>query len=58
MEIVQHASDAGVSLEELADQLGDKDMRMVTQRYRHKVRPTVGSGSADIMDRLLAETNP
>ena len=52
------AVDAGVPLDQVSDMLGHKDMRMVTQTYRHKVRPTVGAGSAAIMDQLLAETNP
>jgi hypothetical protein len=33
-------------------------MRMVTQTYRHKVRPTVGADSVAINDQLLAEANP
>jgi hypothetical protein len=31
---------------------------VATQTYRHRVRPTVGAGSAAILDQLLTETNP
>lgn len=48
------AVDAGIPLDQVSDQLGHKDMRMVTQTYRHKVRPTVGAGSAAIVDRLFS----
>ena len=37
-------SDAGVSLEDVADQLGHKDTRMASLHYRHRVRPTVSAG--------------
>ena len=47
------AVDAGVPLDQVSDLLGHKDMRMVTQTYRHKVRPTVGTGSAAMLDQLL-----
>jgi integrase len=33
--------DAGVALEEVADQLGHKDTRMASLHYRHRVRPTI-----------------
>jgi integrase len=52
------AVDAGVPLDQVSDLLGHKDMRMVTQTYRDKVRPTVGAGSAAILDQLLAKPNP
>lgn len=48
------AVDAGVPLDQVSDQLGHKDMRMVTQTYRHKLRPTVGAGSAAIVDGLIS----
>jgi integrase len=44
-------SDAGLSIEELADQLGHKDTRMASLHYRHRVRPTVAGGT--MMDSLL-----
>jgi integrase len=48
------ANDAGVRFEELADQLGHKDVRMVSQVYRHRIRPTVGDGTAATMNNLFA----
>lgn len=44
-------SDAGVPIEELADQLGHKDTRMASLHYRHRLRPTVGGGT--LMGSLL-----
>ena len=38
-------SDAGVGLEQVADQLGHKDTRMASLHYRHRVRPTVDGGN-------------
>jgi len=37
-------SDAGVALEDIADQLGHKDTRMASLHYRHRVKPTVSAG--------------
>jgi integrase len=48
------ANDAGVRLEELADQLGHKDVRMVSQVYRHRIRPTVGDDAAATMSKLFS----
>jgi integrase len=47
------AVDAGVPLDQVSDQLGRKDMRMVTQTYRHKVRPTIGDGASATMNKLF-----
>lgn len=44
-------SDAGVPLEEVADQLGHKDTRMASLHYRHRVRPTVAAGAR--MDEVI-----
>lgn len=44
-------SDAGVALEEVADQLGHKDTRMASLHYRHRVRPTVSAGHQ--MDQVI-----
>ena len=38
-------SDAGLPIEELADQLGRRDTRMASLHYRHRVRPTIGGGT-------------
>lgn len=38
-------SDAGLPIEELADQLGHRDTRMASLHYRHRVRPTIGGGT-------------
>jgi integrase len=46
-------SDAGVPLEQIADQLGHTSTRMLDQTYRHRVRPAV-TASVDVMDALLA----
>ena len=45
-------SDAGIPIEELADQFGHKDTRMLSQHYRHRVRPTVSGGN--VMGRVLS----
>jgi integrase len=37
-------SDAGIPLEDIADQLGHKDTRMASLHYRHRVRPTISTG--------------
>ncbi len=37
-------ADAGVPIEEVADQLGHRDTRMASLHYRHRIRPTVSGG--------------
>lgn len=44
-------SDAGVSLERIADQLGHKDTRMLTAHYRQQIRPTIDA--ALVMEGVL-----
>jgi len=45
-------SDAGVPLEQVADQLGHTNTRMLDQTYRHRVRPSIDA-AASVMDNLL-----
>ena len=45
-------SDQGVPLEHIADLLGHVDVTMVSQTYRHRVRPSVDA-AVDVMDRLF-----
>ena len=35
-------ADAGLPIEHVADQLGHKDLRMLQQHYRHRIKPTIG----------------
>jgi integrase len=49
-------SDAGVTLEEVADQLGHKDTRMASLHYRHRVQPTVSAGIK--MDDVIRNAPP
>jgi integrase len=44
-------SDAGVPIEQVADQLGHKDLPMLQKHYRHRIRPTVGAGL--VLDETL-----
>lgn len=44
-------SDAGMPIEQVADQLGHKDLRMLQKHYRHRVRPTIGGGN--VLDSTL-----
>lgn len=37
-------ADAGMPIEQVADQLGHKDLRMLQKHYRHRIRPTVAGG--------------
>ena len=46
---------AGMPIEQVADQLGHTDLRMLQQHYRHRIKPTVGGANA--VDGLL-NTNP
>jgi integrase len=38
-------ADAGMPIEQVADQLGHDDLRMLQKHYRHRVRPTVAGGT-------------
>jgi integrase len=38
-------ADAGVPIEEVADQLGHHDTRMASLHYRHRIRPTVSGAT-------------
>ncbi len=38
-------SDAGMPIEQVADQLGHKDLLMLQKHYRHRIRPTVSGGT-------------
>ena len=38
-------SDAGMPIEQVADQLGHKDLRVLQKHYRHRIRPTIGGGN-------------
>jgi integrase len=38
-------SDAGMPIEQVADQLGHKDLRMLQKHYRHRIRSTIGGGT-------------
>ncbi len=37
-------ADAGMPIEQVADQLGHRDLRMLQRHYRHRLRPTIGGG--------------
>jgi len=49
-------ADAGLPIEHVADQLGHKDLRMLQQHYRHRIKPTIGG--AHILDSVLGATPP
>ena len=38
-------ADAGMPIEEVADQLGHRDTRMASLHYRHRIKPTVAGGT-------------
>ena len=44
-------ADAGLPIEHVADQLGHKDLRMLQQHYRHRIKPTIGG--AHILSNVL-----
>jgi integrase len=46
-------SDAGVSLEEIADLVGHSTTRMTGDTYRHPVRATAGGGGRQVMEELF-----
>lgn len=37
-------ADAGMPIEQVADQLGHRDLRMLQRHYRHRIKPTVSGG--------------
>lgn len=37
-------ADAGMPIEQVADQLGHRDLRMLQQHYRHRIKPSVEGG--------------
>ncbi len=37
-------ADAGMPIEQVADQLGHRDLRMLQKHYRHRIKPTVSGG--------------
>lgn len=45
-------ADAGMPIEQVADQLGHRDLRMLQKHYRHRVRPTIPGGT--VMANVLA----
>ncbi len=49
-------ADAGLPIEHVADQLGHKDLRMLQQHYRHRIKPTIGG--AHILDSVLGANPP
>ena len=49
-------ADAGLPIEHVADQLGHKDLRMLQQHYRHRIKPTIGG--AHILDDVLGANPP
>ena len=49
-------TDAGLPIEHVADQLGHKDLRMLQQHYRHRIKPTIGS--AHVLDSMLGANPP
>ena len=44
-------ADAGMPIEQVADQLGHKDLRMLQKHYRHRIKPTIGG--AHILKQVL-----
>ena len=44
-------ADAGMPIEQVADQLGHKDLRMLQQHYRHRIKPTING--ANILNQHL-----
>ncbi|MGD9999093.1 MAG: tyrosine-type recombinase/integrase [Acidimicrobiia bacterium] len=45
-------ADAGMPIEQVADQLGHRDLRMLQKHYRHRIKPTVAGGQ--VLGRVLA----
>jgi len=46
-------ADAGLPIEQVADQLGHKDLRMLQKHYRHRIKPTIGGAHvlSEVLDR-------
>jgi hypothetical protein len=44
-QVAPKMSDAGMPIEQVADQLGHKDLRMLQKHYRHRIRSTIGGGT-------------
>ena len=44
-------ADAGLPIEQVADQLGHKDLRMLQKHYRHRIKPTIAG--AHILSGVL-----
>jgi integrase len=44
-------ADAGIPIEQVADQLGHRDLRILQKHYRHRIRPTVSDGQ--VVDAAL-----
>ncbi len=44
-------ADAGMPIEQVADQLGHRDLRMLQKHYRHRIKPTVSGGQ--VLGRVL-----
>jgi len=49
-------ADAGLPIEQVADQLRHKDLRMLQQHYRHRIKPSIGG--AHILDSVLGANPP
>ena len=47
---------AGLPIEQVADQLGHTDLRMLQQHYRHRIKPTISGANA--IDGLLNAESP
>ena len=47
-------ADAGMPIEQVADQLGHRDLRMLQRHYRHRLRPTINGGH--ILGNTLTES--
>jgi integrase len=40
-------------IEQVADQLGHRDLRMLQQHYRHRIKPTIGG--ANVLSGVLGQ---
>lgn len=48
-------ADAGMPIEQVADQLGHRDLRMLQRHYRHRLRPTINGGH--VLGNVLHESS-
>lgn len=48
-------ADAGLPIEQVADQLGHRDLRMLQKHYRHRVKPTIDG--AHILTNVLRDAD-